>query len=362
MLRCDHVREPLRKRRRELERRRLHAADAREVGEQPVPGVVAVAEDVALARLALLVGEQVPSRHVLHVHDVQRPVRVDGDAPEHEAAHEAGRAARQVSAAEHVGRVHAHEREPVRGQAQRLDLRLVLRVHVRDVEAAGREHLRLVGRAVRRRGTDGGDAGRVDDALDLRLQALLEEGARADRVDLEHPLLVARAQRREPGAVEHVAHPDERPPQRAAVAQVALHGLVLEPLEAVGHGAVADHEAQLVSAAAERAGHRRADEPGGACDEGLGHGRQSTRRAAPFRRAKLDGARLELELADGAANGGGDGAQAPGGDRAAAVGAAAGEGRLLRRRKRVVDDGGRQEEWPRPAARCGSGADRRIAL
>ena len=54
-----------------------------------------------------------------------------------------------VPAAEHEGRVDADERQPVRRQPQRLHLGLVLRVHVRDVEPAGREDLRLVGCAAR---------------------------------------------------------------------------------------------------------------------------------------------------------------------------------------------------------------------
>ena len=89
---------------RQLERRRRDAREPPEVGEEPVEREVAVAEDVALARPAALVGEQVPARDVLGVDDVQRAVDVGGDLAAQEAQDELGRGAVEVAGAEDVRR------------------------------------------------------------------------------------------------------------------------------------------------------------------------------------------------------------------------------------------------------------------
>ena len=88
-----------------------------EVGEEAVEGEVAPAEDVALAHLAQLVGEQVAGGHVAHVDHVDRPVGVGGHAAEQEAAHQPGRRDVDVARAEHDRRVHADERQAPPRQA-----------------------------------------------------------------------------------------------------------------------------------------------------------------------------------------------------------------------------------------------------
>ena len=87
---------------------------------------------------------------------------------------------------EDARRVHAHQRQALRRQAQRLRLGLVHRVHVRDAEVPGGEELALVrGAAVWRR-AQRGRAGGVDSPLDLRPQGLLQHGAGAAHVHVEH--------------------------------------------------------------------------------------------------------------------------------------------------------------------------------
>ena len=83
----------------QLEQRALDARQPRELGEQPLPRVVARAEDVALARHAALVGQQVPGGDVAHVDDVDRAGDVGRDPAQQEAAHDAGRVGRRVAAA-----------------------------------------------------------------------------------------------------------------------------------------------------------------------------------------------------------------------------------------------------------------------
>ena len=63
----------------QLQRRRRHAGDAAQVREQPLQGEVAAGEQVALALLALLVGQQVPAGDVADVDDVEPPVDVGGN-------------------------------------------------------------------------------------------------------------------------------------------------------------------------------------------------------------------------------------------------------------------------------------------
>ena len=134
---------------------------AAEVGEEPVEREVAVAEDVALADPAALVGQQLPGGDVVGVDDVQRAVDVGGDPAAQEAAHELGRRAAHVAGAEHVRRVDDHHRQPLRGEAQRLDLGLALGVDVGQVVARGVEDLVLVGGRAAPRRADRGHRRRV---------------------------------------------------------------------------------------------------------------------------------------------------------------------------------------------------------
>ena len=75
-------------------------------------------------------------------------VDVGRDLAEAEAAHEAHRGPGRVVGAEHEGRVDDHHREPVGGEAERLELGLVLGVDVGDPEVADLERGRLVGGAL----------------------------------------------------------------------------------------------------------------------------------------------------------------------------------------------------------------------
>ena len=118
---------------RQLDRRRLDAAQAREVGEQAVEREVAVAEDVALAR-ARRARRRAGARRAtsVRVDDVQRAVDVGRDLAAQEAPHEHRRGAIDVAAPEHVGGVDDHDRQAVRGDPQRLVLGRVLAVDVRQ--------------------------------------------------------------------------------------------------------------------------------------------------------------------------------------------------------------------------------------
>src|SRR2546421_6694927 len=170
---------------REPQRRRLEPRDPCEVGEQAVERVIAVAEDVALTDDAALVGEQVAAGYVLDIDHIEPAWHVGGDLAEHEAADDRSPARVHVAASEHVTGVDGDEREALRREPERLYLRLVLRVDVRDPEVAGGEQLALVGGLPRRGGPDRRDARRVHDPLDAGAQRLLEQDPGAAHVDVE---------------------------------------------------------------------------------------------------------------------------------------------------------------------------------
>ena len=116
-----------------------HSREPAEVGEQPVEGEVASAEAGSARPPSRPLGEQVAGRRVAHVDDrrPRRPCR-----PGCARAGSCARAAWRTAGGRprrSTGRVHAHERQPLAGQAHRLGLRLVHGVHVRDAEPRGRE-------------------------------------------------------------------------------------------------------------------------------------------------------------------------------------------------------------------------------
>ena len=117
-------------------------------------------------------------------------VHVRRDPAEQKATHEVHRGPLRVIGPEHEGGIDDHHRQPVGGEAQRLDLRLVLGVHVGDPEMAGPERLALVRGPARPRRADRGDRRRVDDPLHLRGERLFEDDPRALDVELEDRVAV----------------------------------------------------------------------------------------------------------------------------------------------------------------------------
>ncbi len=260
--------------------RRVDPAQAPEVGEQAVEGEVAPAEDVALAHSAVLVGQQVARGHVADVDHVDRPVGV-GRAPAR--AGSCGPAAwrsRAVSPGPNtpVGFTHTSGR-PLRGQAQRLGLGLVHRVHVRDAQVPGGEELGLVGGrppAVpgRARG-----AGGVAPPARPRRAGLLEHDARVPPTFTSN-MRSASAGRTDviAGRVEHPVDALHGAPDRAAVERCRT-----APARRRGRRSPACRVSRTASrrSSPRSTSARRqvgADEAGRAGEQGLGHrARESTR-------------------------------------------------------------------------------------
>ena len=133
----------------------------------------------------------------------------------------------------------------------------------------GGEELSLVGCLPRRSGAHSGDARRVDHALDASPKRLLEHDAGAAHVDLEEPLVVAGAHRDEARDVEDPVDAAHRAANRGPIEDVALHRLVLDPLELLQTRAPPLRQPQVVAALGEQAHNGPAGEPVAARDERL---------------------------------------------------------------------------------------------
>jgi hypothetical protein len=177
----------------------------------------------------------------------------------------------QVATPEHVRRVDDDHRQARSGQPQRLALRLVLGVDVRDPEAPRPEHLTLVSARAPGRRADGRHRGREHHALDAGLQRLLEHDPRALDVDAEHRVR-AGAQRGHPGHVEQPVDALERAADLAAVGDVARDELHVEVGDVVQLRARPAGHADLVAALHERTRHVGPDEPRPARHERGRHG------------------------------------------------------------------------------------------
>jgi hypothetical protein len=210
---------------------------------------------------------------VLDVHDVQRPVHIGGQLAAHDAAHELGGGVIDIAGAEDEGGIDDHQRQPARGQAQRLHLGLVLGVHVGQLIAAAKE-LRLIGDGAARDGADGGDRGGVDGALHTRAQGLLQDDARPFDVDAKERV-DRRPEAGRAGEVKDAIDAAHRAAHGAAVKDVAVDGLVGEG-EVLEVGLLAHGQAQTVAARDEQTREVRTDEAGSTRQEGLGHLRQSS--------------------------------------------------------------------------------------
>ncbi len=113
-------------------------------------------------------------------------------------------------------------------------------------------------------------------------QRLLEQDPRALHVDAEMGVRI-RTRGRQPRAVEEPVDPLADAADLAAVEQVALGALHVEPLEVVQPRARPHGHPNAVATLEQSAGDVRPDEPGSAGDEGDAHGcilprRSGTRR------------------------------------------------------------------------------------
>ena len=143
------------------------------------------------------------------------------------------------------------------------------RVHVRDAEPAGGEHLALVGRLASGRRSHHCGARCVDHALDVAAEALLHHESRAGDVDLEQALRVLEASRGHAGTVEDPPSALHRPSNAAAVTDLELEPAAVEIRDRGVGRSLLHAQRDVVALCDQEVGDVGADEARRAGDEDL---------------------------------------------------------------------------------------------
>ena len=237
--------------------------------DQIDPANVVAPEDVALARLAPLGGQQMTGGDVLDVHDVGGAVDDRGQPAAQVVADDPrGRLARLVSVhrhAEHVGGVHHDDLDPAAGPGrERLGLAFVLRVHICEAEPSAPVDVVLPARAAVHRRADAAHAGGEHHALGTFGRRRLDRQARRERVHL--PDHLGGARRHHPGAVEDDPGAAEGAPEGRAVEHIGLHGRHADLAELNKPRRIAVRHPNLRPTLREQPGHVGTHEPGRPCD------------------------------------------------------------------------------------------------
>lgn len=230
-------------------------------------------QQIALRGLAALIGEEVPSRDVADVHDVDRPVDVAGDPAQQKTADErVGRPARVgIVGPEDERGIDDDDGQPLRRRPHRDELGVVLRVDVGDAEPSHGERVVLIDRLPRLRGAHRARARGEHRALDAGAQGLLEDVPRTPDVDVEDADPVPAPHRRRSGDVEDALDAAHRPSHRVAIGDVALGALPLHSCERLGVAAIADQQPELVASTGQLPGDVDAHEARPTGDERLPH-------------------------------------------------------------------------------------------
>ncbi len=248
---------------------RLAAGEAGDLAQEFTQGRVLAAQDVALADAPLGVGQQVACGDIVHVHEIEAGVDEGGDASGGGLDdHLAGGGGPHVAGANGRGGVdddggqaalgHQPLDHPLGG-----DLALLVGADGLAVVQGGG----LVDDGVGVAGAQGGDRGGIDNPPHARGQGGLHHGAGPGDVGADDLGGVRRPQAVVGGDVKQVVDALHGPGQGVGIGQVAQGDFAARALEiAFGAGRTGE-DAQGQAAAAQRAQHRAAHEPGRAGDQ-----------------------------------------------------------------------------------------------